>query len=118
MHPTLASPRELDAKLELLQQLGYEGRCFFEEDEPNASNPVYLNDTARWIETEYNWALEEAAESATGIPDLFDEEDEEACLPYVYDPTLFAARQSVALPPRSRTRSASQPILSKADKRR
>ena len=77
MHPTLAkrslaSPRELDAKLELLQQLGYEGRYFFEEDEPQATNPVYLNDTDRWIQTEYNWALEEAAESATGIPDLFD----------------------------------------------
>ena len=62
----------MDAKLELLQQLGYEGRYFFEEDEPQATNPVYLNDTDRWIQTEYNWALEEAAESVAGIPDLFD----------------------------------------------
>ncbi|KAI1798418.1 hypothetical protein LXA43DRAFT_968729 [Ganoderma leucocontextum] len=122
MHPTLAkrtlaSPRELDAKLELLQQLGYEGRCFFQDDEPHTANPVYLNDTDRWIQTEYNWALEEAADSATGISDLFDvEEDEEACLPHVYDPTFFAPRQSAGSPPRSRTRSASQPIATNIDK--
>lgn len=77
MQPTLAkrslaSPRELDAKLELLQQLGYEGRYFFEEDGPHAANSAYHNDTDRWIQTEYSWALEEAAESAAGIPDLFD----------------------------------------------
>ena len=36
------------------------------------------------------------------------EEDEEACLPYVYDPTFFAARQSMPPTPRSRSESLSQ----------
>lgn len=41
------------------------------------------------------------------------EEDEEACLPYVYDPTLFAGRQS--MPPTPRTRSQSLLTSLRAD---
>ena len=72
-----ASPRELDAKLELLQQLGYADRFYLDDHSPDASisdeKAHYLDrDTDRWIQTEYNWALEEAAESAASIPDLFD----------------------------------------------
>ncbi|RPD65229.1 hypothetical protein L227DRAFT_205736 [Lentinus tigrinus ALCF2SS1-6] len=106
-----ASPRELDAKLELLQQLGYEDRFYLDDDAsiPDEKAPYLDHDTDRWIQTEYNWALGEAAESAASIPDLFDvEEDEEACLPYVYDPTLFAARQSLPSSPRARSQSLSQ----------
>ncbi|KAI8969448.1 hypothetical protein BD414DRAFT_532153 [Trametes punicea] len=111
-----ASRPELDAKLELLQQLGYESR-FFDGDHDVASlseKSAYLgHDTDRWIQTEYDWALEEAAESAVSIPDLFDveEEDEAACLPYVYDPTFFNSRQPSG-PTSTRTRSQSliQPL--------
>ena len=44
------------------------------------------------------------------------EEDEEACLPYVYDPTLFAARQPLASSTRSRSQSLSQPLRTGSDK--
>lgn len=70
-----ASPRELDAKLELLQQLGYESRYSYGEDDvlfSEKENDTYAHDTARWIQTEYSWALEEAADPPTGVPDLFD----------------------------------------------
>ncbi len=69
-----ASPRDLDAKLELLQQLGYEDRFYLDDDASIPDEkPHYLDrDTDRWIQTEYNWALGEAAESAASIPDLFD----------------------------------------------
>ncbi|TFK91918.1 hypothetical protein K466DRAFT_481729 [Polyporus arcularius HHB13444] len=111
MKRTLASPRELDAKLELLQQLGYEDRFYLDDDASIPDEkPHYLDrDTDRWVQTEYNWALGEAAESAASIPDLFDvDEDEESCLPYVYDPTLFAARPPLLSTPRSRSQSLSQ----------
>ncbi|KAI0353379.1 hypothetical protein OH77DRAFT_1497367 [Trametes cingulata] len=115
-----ASPRELDAKLELLQQLGYSDR-FFDDDDvaPLSEKSAYIDhDTDRWIQTEYNWALEEAADSAVSIPDLFDveEEDEEACLPYVYDPTLFTARQSAPSTPRTRSQSLTQTLRTDYDK--
>lgn len=69
---SLPSPRELDTKLELLQELGYVNRFYLEDDDTHTGNPVFLNEADRWIQTEYNWALEEAAESVAGIPDLFD----------------------------------------------
>ncbi|OJT06425.1 hypothetical protein TRAPUB_2700 [Trametes pubescens] len=73
-----ASQRELDAKLELLQQLGYDADNRFCSDEddhvaPLSEKSAYLDhDTDRWIQTEYNWALQEAADAVIGIPDLFD----------------------------------------------
>ncbi|KAH9855626.1 hypothetical protein C2E23DRAFT_866720 [Lenzites betulinus] len=117
---------QLDAKLELLQQLGYESR-FYDDDEdeqqprsaPLPEKRAYPDrDTDRWIQTEYSWALEEAAESTLGIPDLFDveEEDEEACLPCVYDPTFFKARQSAPSTPRTRSQSLTQSIQGNYDK--
>ena len=134
----LASPRELDPKLELLQQLGYESRYSYGEDSALFSEKdAFPYDTDQWIQSEYNWALEEAAEPPAGIPDLFDgafymlsgvstcltrarvrihvavEEDEEACLPYVYDPTFFAGRQSMPSTPRMRSQSLQQ--LPRAD---
>ncbi|KAI0658968.1 hypothetical protein C8Q70DRAFT_916120 [Cubamyces menziesii] len=113
-----ASPRELDAKLELLQQLGYEDRFFDNEEHihPLSEKSSYLDD---WIQTEYSWALEEAADSASSIPDLFDveEEDEEACLPCVYDPTLFSNHQPAPLSPaRVRSQSLTQPPRNDYDK--
>ncbi|KAI0367177.1 hypothetical protein BV20DRAFT_950620 [Pilatotrama ljubarskyi] len=119
-HDIAASPRELDAKLELLQQLGYSGR-FFDDDDvaPLSEKSAYIDhETDRWIQTEYNWALQEATDSAVSIPDLFDveEEDEEACLPYVYDPTLFTARQSAPSTPRTRSQSLTQTLRSDYDK--
>ncbi|KAI0646109.1 hypothetical protein C8Q79DRAFT_1009783 [Trametes meyenii] len=108
---------QLDAKLELLEQLGYDSH-FLDHDEhhvpPLSEKTAYIDrDTARWVETEYNWALEEAAESAFGIPDLFDveEEDEDSCLPNVYDPTFFP-RRSAPSTPRTRSQSLTQPLMS------
>ncbi|KAI0634958.1 hypothetical protein C8Q77DRAFT_665530 [Trametes polyzona] len=118
-----ASQRELDQKLELLQQLGYDSRFYSAEEDdhvgPLSEKSAYLDhETDRWIQTEYDWALEEAADSALGIPDLFDveEEDEEACLPCVYDPTFFAARQSAPSTPRTRSQSLTQPVRTDYDK--
>ncbi|KAI9058059.1 hypothetical protein FKP32DRAFT_1298462 [Trametes sanguinea] len=102
-HRTMAaSRREPDAKHELLQQLGYADR-YFDEDHDIASLSEKLalldQETDRWVQSEYEWALEEAADSAVSIPDLFDveEEDEESCLPSVYDPTFFSNRPPCAL---------------------
>lgn len=64
-----ASHPELDAKLELLQQLGYGDRYI--EDDASLSEKASF-DTDRWIRSEYSWALEEAAESNVHVPDLFD----------------------------------------------
>ncbi|KAI0764806.1 hypothetical protein C8Q74DRAFT_1000539 [Fomes fomentarius] len=104
-----ASHPELDAKLELLQQLGYGDRYILEDDASLSEKGSFLDDDReRWIRSEYSWALEEAAESNVRVPDLFDVvEDEESCLPYVYDPTFFAA--SMPPTPRSRSESFSQP---------
>ncbi|KAI0764022.1 hypothetical protein BD413DRAFT_199751 [Trametes elegans] len=120
-HTLAASHHDLDAKLELLQQLGYDSR-FFDEDEdvePISDKSPYLDhDTHRWVQDEYNWALEEAADAAAGIPDLFDveEEDEELCLPCVYDPTFFASRPSATPSPRTRAQSLTQPARSNYEK--
>ncbi|KAI0746510.1 hypothetical protein C8Q80DRAFT_1271394 [Daedaleopsis nitida] len=101
-----ASHRELDTKLELLQQLGYGDRFFLDDDASISDIHPKDEDTARWIQAECNWAMEEAA---ADIPDLFDvAEDEEAC-PFMYDPTFFSPRQSS--PPTQKSRSDS---LSKA----
>ncbi|TBU47837.1 hypothetical protein BD309DRAFT_977994 [Dichomitus squalens] len=114
---SLPSPRELDAKLELLQELGYVDRFYLEDDDTHTGNPVFLDNADRWVETEYEWALEEAAEPIAGVPDFFDaEEDEEACLPCVYDPTFFAGRQPMASATRSRSQSLSQPLRTGSDK--
>ena len=68
-----ASPHELDAKLELLQQLGYASRYSYAEDDTLISEKdPYSLDTDRWVQTEYNWALTEAADPPAGIPDFFD----------------------------------------------
>ncbi|KAI0674112.1 hypothetical protein C8Q78DRAFT_1012934 [Trametes maxima] len=112
-HGNLAA--QLDAKLELLEQLGYHGD-FFDHDEhhvpPLSEKTAYIDrDTARWVQTEYTWALEEAADSALGIPDLFDveEEDEDSCLPNIYDPTFFP-RPPAPSTPRTRSQSLTQPL--------
>ncbi|KAH9941271.1 uncharacterized protein BXZ73DRAFT_88418 [Epithele typhae] len=96
----VASPRELDAKLELLQQLGYG------DDDAHFSDSYPAYDTARWVDSGYGWPDEKATDSLASIPDLFDvEEDEEACAAHLYDPSLFSTRQSTPSTPRSRTQS-------------
>ncbi|KAH9890393.1 hypothetical protein C8Q73DRAFT_803900 [Cubamyces lactineus] len=112
-----ASPRELNAKLELLQQLGYEDR-FLDNEEDHIqplSEKSYLDD---WIQTEYSWALEETADSASCIPDLFDVEgeDEEVCLPWIYDPMLFNRTSAPLLPARVRSQSLTQPPRNDCEK--
>ena len=74
-HALVASPRELDAKLELLQQLGYASRYSYGEDTDNillSEKDPYGLDTDRWIQSEYKWSPDQASEPAAGIPDLFD----------------------------------------------
>ncbi|CDO75631.1 hypothetical protein BN946_scf184840.g14 [Trametes cinnabarina] len=124
-HSSLAaSRRELDAKHELLQQLGYADRFFdHNPDDDIASLPEKLalldHDTDRWVQSEYEWAMEEAADSVVSIPDLFnvEEEDEESCLPSVYDPTFFRNRQpSTPSAMRARSQSLTQPPRSDCDK--
>ncbi|KAL7284346.1 hypothetical protein ACG7TL_001635 [Trametes sanguinea] len=117
-----ASRRETDANHELLQQLGYADR-YFDEDHDIASLSEKLalldQETDRWVQSEYEWALEEAADSAVSIPDLFDveEEDEESCLPSIYDPTFFTNRQPCVLSTtRTRSQSLTQPPRSDYDK--
>ena len=48
-------------------------RICLDDDASISEKGSYLDlDTDRWIQAECKWALEEAAESASDIPDLFD----------------------------------------------
>ncbi|OCH84336.1 hypothetical protein OBBRIDRAFT_415717 [Obba rivulosa] len=103
-HPVAASKRDIDPKLgDLFQQL-----CLQERDDA-PDNPhipdrnSYMDpDTDGWIQAEYKWALDEAADSAVSLPYL-DDEGPDACGPHIYDPTLFSPPQSKPSSPSRRS---------------
>ncbi|EPS94128.1 hypothetical protein FOMPIDRAFT_1153479, partial [Fomitopsis schrenkii] len=89
---------ELDAKLELLQQL-----CLQDVGDVQApDNPHHRSKIAfvdeRWIQAEYGWAMESAATSTISFLDD-EEEDMDACMPHLYDPTLFSDPRVSSLSP-------------------
>ncbi|GBE87628.1 hypothetical protein SCP_1103050 [Sparassis crispa] len=83
------SRKQLDEKLQLLQQLCSQG---FDESTESPSARKTSVDSDTWIHAEYQWALDEARDSAISLSSVLHQVDEEAtdaCMPHAYDPTLF-----------------------------
>ncbi|KZT10524.1 uncharacterized protein LAESUDRAFT_711678 [Laetiporus sulphureus 93-53] len=95
---------QLSAKLELLSQL-----CLQEIDDDLAEDNAHFHaksayeDDHQWITAEYRWAMDATGDSAVSLDKMFDdgfaEEDMDACMPHLYDPTLFSDPRCAPLPP-------------------
>ncbi|KZT66581.1 hypothetical protein DAEQUDRAFT_449613 [Daedalea quercina L-15889] len=106
---------ELDAKLELLQQLCLQDATDLQApDNPHHQNRLSYVDE-RWIQAEYGWSVESAATSTVSFFDE-EEEDMDACMPHLYDPTLFSDRRVASTLPTKPTPKAHKHAYSEKDK--
>ncbi|KAH9924143.1 uncharacterized protein B0H18DRAFT_1012493 [Fomitopsis serialis] len=105
---------ELDAKLELLQQL-----CLQDAGDAQAPDNPHLRSRIsyvdqRWLQAEYGWTMESAATSTVSFLD--EEEDMDACMPHLYDPTLFSDPRVTPTLPTKPTTKSHQRAYSEKDK--
>ncbi|OBZ78015.1 hypothetical protein A0H81_02307 [Grifola frondosa] len=80
--------QDLGAQIDILHELWEEVE--FGDAYPSERSAYINSERERWVQNECKWALSEAADSAVSLPNLFDENEEDACLPSTYDPSLFS----------------------------